>query len=449
MKSAFFTSEATQPAKRLARWLRRLLIAVAAALFISTATNAGAATSFSDDFNGSAINTSLWNTQLATSGDRFCPDAVDSTTGMWLGAATGVCQGVIQPSPYGSITVGDSVAGFSTGLGVAFPYIWSGPSTRTNPFPSSGDFVLNVRMRYDTLGGFGSGFVAAAWPNSDPVGTNSPSVPQVLTIWGGNGIGVRAMVFGDAVTLGDLDYHTYRLEYTSGSYSLFVDGALVIGPVASAIRPSTIWIGNPTDAWWGPSDWSTFGIDSVSVSLPQEVPIDVKPGSSSNPINLASEALLPVAILSTRTFDATTVDPSTVCFGDDDNPVQRKRTTPATSRMSTATGGPTCCSTTRSARRASTPATQPLASPEALSTDARSGAATESSHSVHYRASRSRPDSSRGGRAMGMHSTSSAAMTASWRTAAVLLQAGLTRHSRSTGWTTSWRFRTRHCGTSA
>jgi len=42
------------------------------------------------------------------------------------------------------------------------------------------------------------------------------------------------------------------------------------------------------------------------------VQIDIKPGSYPNPINLKSRGVIPVAILSTADFDATTVDPATV-----------------------------------------------------------------------------------------------------------------------------------------
>jgi hypothetical protein len=45
-----------------------------------------------------------------------------------------------------------------------------------------------------------------------------------------------------------------------------------------------------------------------------EVLIDIKPGSFPNSINLRSKGNVPVAILSNRTFDATTVDRSTVVF---------------------------------------------------------------------------------------------------------------------------------------
>jgi hypothetical protein len=46
-----------------------------------------------------------------------------------------------------------------------------------------------------------------------------------------------------------------------------------------------------------------------------EVSIDIKPGSFPNSVNPGSKGVIPVAILTTETFDATAVDPSTVFFG--------------------------------------------------------------------------------------------------------------------------------------
>ncbi len=46
-----------------------------------------------------------------------------------------------------------------------------------------------------------------------------------------------------------------------------------------------------------------------------DVAIDIKPGSDTNPINPKSHGVIPVAILSTDAFDATTVDPLSVRFG--------------------------------------------------------------------------------------------------------------------------------------
>lgn len=53
---------------------------------------------------------------------------------------------------------------------------------------------------------------------------------------------------------------------------------------------------------------------TVGVCPPLEVPIDIKPGSSPNSINRKSHGNVPVALLSTPTFDATGVDVTTVRF---------------------------------------------------------------------------------------------------------------------------------------
>ena len=45
------------------------------------------------------------------------------------------------------------------------------------------------------------------------------------------------------------------------------------------------------------------------------VTIDIKPGSDPNSINPKSKGKIPAAILTTDTFDATTVDPTTILFG--------------------------------------------------------------------------------------------------------------------------------------
>jgi len=48
----------------------------------------------------------------------------------------------------------------------------------------------------------------------------------------------------------------------------------------------------------------------------EQVEIDIKPGSYPNSINLKSKGVLPVAVLTTVEFDATTVDPATVEFAE-------------------------------------------------------------------------------------------------------------------------------------
>jgi hypothetical protein len=49
--------------------------------------------------------------------------------------------------------------------------------------------------------------------------------------------------------------------------------------------------------------------------VPLTVTVDIKPGSTINPVNPRSHGVIPLAILSDETFDAHTVDPLSVSFG--------------------------------------------------------------------------------------------------------------------------------------
>ncbi|NIP23748.1 MAG: hypothetical protein GWN67_16365 [Phycisphaerae bacterium] len=72
-------------------------------------------------------------------------------------------------------------------------------------------------------------------------------------------------------------------------------------------------------------------LDSTGTPPPDPPPppicyvvIDIKPGSDPNPINPGSNGLVPVAILTTDEFDASTVDPSTVTLAGADVAVRGK-----------------------------------------------------------------------------------------------------------------------------
>lgn len=62
---------------------------------------------------------------------------------------------------------------------------------------------------------------------------------------------------------------------------------------------------------------------TVEVGEVQRVPIDIKPGGDPNAIQVKSRGVIPVAVLTTETFDATTVDAASVCFGDAEEPSER------------------------------------------------------------------------------------------------------------------------------
>jgi len=56
-----------------------------------------------------------------------------------------------------------------------------------------------------------------------------------------------------------------------------------------------------------------FGIRNICFSTPElEVPIDIKPQSCPNPLNVKNQGVLPVAILGTAAFDVTQVNPASI-----------------------------------------------------------------------------------------------------------------------------------------
>lgn len=72
-------------------------------------------------------------------------------------------------------------------------------------------------------------------------------------------------------------------------------------------------------AWWNPYvhiDTDTYGTVTATLTYNYDllVMIDIKPGSYPNSINPNARGVIPVAILTTADFDASTVDPQTVAL---------------------------------------------------------------------------------------------------------------------------------------
>ena len=117
------------------------------------------------------------------------------------------------------------------------------------------------------------------------------------------------------------------LDYDALTGDLWVDGELVASGVAICPRAMSCSATAESEQWgviapentnsgsWYPGNvvyfddlriWGVEGVATVTVK------VDVKPGSESNPINLRSRGLLPVAIFSEAGFDAMEIVPSTV-----------------------------------------------------------------------------------------------------------------------------------------
>ena len=59
-------------------------------------------------------------------------------------------------------------------------------------------------------------------------------------------------------------------------------------------------------------DWIELYGESTSNPEPTAVPLDIKPGSCTNPLNVKSKGVLPVAILGTEDFDVNEIDIATI-----------------------------------------------------------------------------------------------------------------------------------------
>jgi len=299
-------------------WKTAIRAVAAGALFgvLATAAPARANDWFYEDFSGPALDPARWSTANVASGNRWCADVwweFASGTGIWSDVSTAGCFGVVQPLPYGTVTFttdadGTTGARFESAYpNRTFPFLVAGPADPRSPLPPRGDFVFETRIRYESLDTHGDGMSLTAWSDFTTVRDNPPGSPAqgVFAIWGGD---THPETYHPIGT-----WQTYRVEYVGGVYRTFLDGVQIGDPQPSAVRPATIWIGNPVYTWWGVAPWTSFTVDYVRVSVaPTPVQVDIRPGEYPNEINLGSNGAVAVAILGAPTFDASTVDPSTV-----------------------------------------------------------------------------------------------------------------------------------------
>jgi hypothetical protein len=100
---------------------------------------------------------------------------------------------------------------------------------------------------------------------------------------------------------------------------------------ATACLSNVVSVGavNSTDAVAGFSNSNATGSDDMRLTVEAfGVGIEIMPNGGRNPVNLRRQGLLPVAILSTATFDARQVDVASLALGDgvgSDTPVAQQR----------------------------------------------------------------------------------------------------------------------------
>jgi hypothetical protein len=113
-----------------------------------------------------------------------------------------------------------------------------------------------------------------------------------------------------------LTFDPFNVFFVPGANTvIFNDGSTAVTLTAfSWFQPSAVSINRVQGFNESPGGSADFvgEITLTVVALATPVNIDIKPGSFPNSINLNSAGVVPVAILSSLTFDATQVDPTTV-----------------------------------------------------------------------------------------------------------------------------------------
>ncbi len=108
---------------------------------------------------------------------------------------------------------------------------------------------------------------------------------------------------------GIADYHPTwspsgsRIYFTRVDYDTGAQDVFVVNRDGTGLR-------NVTNRPEGNDSWSS--VTGLSEYECTPVEIDIKPGSERNPINPKSQGVVPVAVFSSESFDATDIDPSTV-----------------------------------------------------------------------------------------------------------------------------------------
>jgi hypothetical protein len=151
-----------------------------------------------------------------------------------------------------------------------------------------------------------------------------------LRFYVGHYSGWRSSPQAAASLVWDGEWHCVAGTFDGSEVKLYVDGTQVDGATSDLQDIYYHEQGNLFFGHYYPENWLAFSgyVDEVRIwdraltaeevarncQLRVEVNIDIKPGSDPNSINLGSKGVVPVAVLTTDDFDASSVDPVTVLF---------------------------------------------------------------------------------------------------------------------------------------
>ena len=198
---------------------------------------------------------------------------------MTAGEVTGVTNESIIPGPGGWYSPGffefpyaSFVVGQKNWEGNA---LWEGGGISQKITAPAGDWEASVNV--------------TAWRKSDELGVKYSSGPTFELLV-------------DDVVVGT--YSIPKFEFTGYSGTITANGTFTCkGSHEVSVRIT----------YWGQPSWAEELVDNIVLSMTSiDAQIDIKPGEAINSINLRSKGVVPVAILGSACFDASTIDPATV-----------------------------------------------------------------------------------------------------------------------------------------
>lgn len=123
--------------------------------------------------------------------------------------------------------------------------------------------------------------------------------------------------FENTVFFGSVEGTVQTTLTSAGDFALFTGAGsvpLVLGGLGSVSLSDPFNLFEFTDLQLAAEVTVTY--EYAVVSTTQEVVLDVHPGSDVNPVNLKSQGVLPVAVLSTADFSAKDIEATTLLLGD-------------------------------------------------------------------------------------------------------------------------------------
>ena len=202
----------------------------------------------------------------------------------------------------GEVNIDSGVIKLSAGDTTTFPFIYS----QVNLIPSSGDFSIKFKMKYNRVTGKGTGLVLSTILPINGASDTSLSSPlfsqrHFLEVWQDSSLGFffaysgdcynqscslgKVLVYQKGKTNLDYDYHDIEFQYSNNRYSIFLDEIKVFTSNTTEVRPTILWLGNYT---LQPSSyWTEFEIDYIKISpFPEIIPTPTPTPTPLNPLVL-------------------------------------------------------------------------------------------------------------------------------------------------------------------